>query len=46
MFDIGDKAVYPGHGVGVIEAIEWSNRSYREQGNIGDGAIILYLKDT
>jgi CarD family transcriptional regulator len=22
MFQIGDKAVYPGHGVGVIEAIE------------------------
>ena len=22
MFEIGDKAVYPGHGVGVIEAIE------------------------
>jgi CarD family transcriptional regulator len=22
MFDVGDKAVYPGHGVGVIEAIE------------------------
>jgi CarD family transcriptional regulator len=22
MFDIGDNAVYPGHGVGVIEAIE------------------------
>ena len=22
MFEIGDKAVYPGHGVGVIEKIE------------------------
>ena len=22
MFEIGDKAVYPGHGVGIIEAIE------------------------
>jgi len=22
MFEVGDKAVYPGHGVGVIEAIE------------------------
>ena len=22
MFDVGDKAVYPGHGVGVIEGIE------------------------
>ena len=22
MFEVGDKAVYPGHGVGIIEAIE------------------------
>jgi CarD family transcriptional regulator len=31
MFDIGDKAVYPGHGVGVIEAIESKAISGREQ---------------
>jgi CarD family transcriptional regulator len=31
MFDIGDKAVYPGHGVGVIEAIESKTISEREQ---------------
>ena len=31
MFDIGDKAVYPGHGVGVIEAIESKTISGREQ---------------
>jgi CarD family transcriptional regulator len=30
MFDIGDKAVYPGHGVGVIEAIESKTISGRE----------------
>ena len=31
MFDIGDRAVYPGHGVGVIEAIEAKAISGREQ---------------
>jgi CarD family transcriptional regulator len=31
MFQIGDKAVYPGHGVGVIEAIESKQISGREQ---------------
>ena len=31
MFDIGDNAVYPGHGVGVIEAIESKAISGREQ---------------
>jgi CarD family transcriptional regulator len=31
MFDVGDKAVYPGHGVGVIEAIESKAISGREQ---------------
>jgi CarD family transcriptional regulator len=31
MFDIGDSAVYPGHGVGVIEAIESKTISGREQ---------------
>jgi len=30
MFQIGDKAVYPGHGVGVIEAIEIKQISGRE----------------
>ncbi len=31
MFQIGDKAVYPGHGVGVIEAIETKQFSGKEQ---------------
>jgi CarD family transcriptional regulator len=31
MFQIGDKAVYPGHGVGVIEAIERKQISGKEQ---------------
>lgn len=31
MFQIGDKAVYPGHGVGVIEAIETKRISGKEQ---------------
>jgi len=31
MFEIGDKAVYPGHGVGVIEAIETKQISGKEQ---------------
>lgn len=31
MFQIGDKAVYPGHGVGVIEAIEAKQISGKEQ---------------
>ena len=31
MFQIGDKAVYPGHGVGVIESIETKRISGREQ---------------
>lgn len=31
MFAIGDKAVYPGHGVGVIEAIENKQISGKEQ---------------
>jgi len=30
MFHIGDKAVYPGHGVGVIEAIEAKEISGKE----------------
>ncbi len=30
MFEIGDKAVYPGHGVGVIEAIETKQISGKE----------------
>jgi CarD family transcriptional regulator len=30
MFRIGDKAVYPGHGVGVIESIESKQISGRE----------------
>jgi CarD family transcriptional regulator len=31
MFQIGDKAVYPGHGVGVIEAIESKQISGKAQ---------------
>lgn len=31
MFHIGDNAVYPGHGVGVIEAIETKRISGKEQ---------------
>jgi len=31
MFQIGDKAVYPGHGVGVIESIETKRISGKEQ---------------
>jgi CarD family transcriptional regulator len=31
MFQIGDKAVFPGHGVGVIEAIESKQISGKEQ---------------
>lgn len=31
MFQVGDKAVYPGHGVGVIEAIETKQISGKEQ---------------
>jgi CarD family transcriptional regulator len=31
MFRIGDKAVYPGHGVGVIEAIENKQISGKDQ---------------
>jgi CarD family transcriptional regulator len=31
MFQIGDKAVYPGHGVGIIEAIESKQISGKEQ---------------
>jgi CarD family transcriptional regulator len=31
MFQIGDKAVYPGHGVGIIEAIESKEISGKEQ---------------
>jgi len=31
MFRIGDKAVYPGHGVGIIEAIENKQISGKDQ---------------
>jgi CarD family transcriptional regulator len=31
MFEIGDKAVYPGHGIGVIESIEKKQIMGREQ---------------
>jgi CarD family transcriptional regulator len=31
MFKVGDRAVYPAHGVGVIDAIETKNISGREQ---------------
>jgi CarD family transcriptional regulator len=50
MFQIGDKAVYPGHGVGVIEAIERKQISGKEQTFfmlriIDNGMTIMIPKD-
>jgi CarD family transcriptional regulator len=50
MFAIGDKAVYPGHGVGVIEAIEAKQISGREQiffilRIVDNGMTIMIPKD-
>ncbi|OGP62896.1 MAG: CarD family transcriptional regulator, partial [Deltaproteobacteria bacterium RBG_13_47_9] len=50
MFEIGDKAVYPGHGVGVIEAIESKQISGREQiffilRIVDNGMTIMIPKD-
>ncbi len=50
MFQIGDKAVYPGHGVGVIEAIETKRISGKEQSFyimriVDNGMTIMIPKD-
>ncbi len=50
MFEIGDKAVYPGHGVGVIEAIEIKEISGKEQmffilRIVDNGMTIMIPKD-
>lgn len=50
MFRIGDKAVYPGHGVGVIEAIETKQISGKEQSFymlriVDNGMTIMIPKD-
>jgi CarD family transcriptional regulator len=50
MFEIGDKAVYPGHGVGVIEAIESKQISGSEQiffilRIVDNGMTIMIPKD-
>ena len=50
MFEIGDKAVYPGHGVGVIEAIETKQISGNEQiffilRIVDNGMTIMIPKD-
>ncbi len=50
MFRIGDKAVYPGHGVGVIEAIETKCISGKEQSFfilriLDNGMTIMIPKD-
>jgi CarD family transcriptional regulator len=50
MFHIGDKAVYPGHGVGVIEAIERKQISGKEQifyilRIVDNGMTIMIPKD-
>jgi CarD family transcriptional regulator len=50
MFQIGDKAVYPGHGVGVIEAIETKEIMGKEQSFfilriMDNGMTIMIPKD-
>lgn len=50
MFQVGDKAVYPGHGVGVIEAIETKRISGKEQTFyilrfVDNGMTIMVPKD-
>ncbi len=50
MFQIGDKAVFPGHGVGVIEAIETKRISGKEQSFyimriVDNGMTIMIPKD-
>ncbi len=50
MFQVGDKAVYPGHGVGVIEAIETKRISGKEQifyilRFVDNGMTIMVPKD-
>jgi CarD family transcriptional regulator len=50
MFEIGDKAVYPGHGVGVIEKIETreisgSNKSFYVLKILDNGMTIMIPTD-
>jgi CarD family transcriptional regulator len=50
MFEIGDKAVYPGHGVGVIEKIEnreisGSNKSFNVLKILDNGMTIMIPTD-
>ena len=50
MFEIGDKAVYPGHGVGVIERIETreisgSNKSFYVLKILENGMTIMVPTD-
>lgn len=50
MFEIGDKAVYPGHGVGVIEKIEnreisGSNKSFYVMRILDNGMTIMIPTD-
>ena len=50
MFHIGDKAVFPGHGVGVIEAIERKQISGKDQTFyilriVDNGMTIMIPKD-
>ncbi len=50
MFQIGDKAVYPGHGVGVVESIETKRISGKEQSFyilrfVDNGMTIMVPKD-
>ncbi len=50
MFEIGDKAVYPGHGVGVIEKIEnreisGSNKSFYVLKILDNGMTIMIPTD-
>lgn len=50
MFNVGDMAVYPGHGVGVIEAVETRNVMGSEQSFyvmkiLGNNATIMIPKN-
>ena len=50
MFNVGDMAVYPAHGVGVIEAIESRNVMGSEQSFyvmkiLGNNATIMIPRD-
>ena len=50
MFEVGDKAVYPGHGVGIIEAIETkqilgNNQIYYILRILDNGMTIMIPRD-